>query len=82
MYELIVKTMQEVAEMQGKKLATAVTVDSVLLDIGLDSLSYAILVVELETKIGFDPFQMESAPIYPVTMREFVALYEKHYEAQ
>ena len=78
MYELILKTMQEVAEMQGKELAKTVTADSVLLDIGLDSLSYAVLVVELEAKLGFDPFQIESAPIYPVTMGQFVALYEKH----
>lgn len=78
MFDLILEAMQNVAQMQGKVISSEVTGNSVLLDMGLDSLSYAILVVELESKVGFDPFQLEDVAIYPTTMGEFVALYEKH----
>ena len=78
MFDLVLEAMHTVAEMQGKAINSEVTSSSVLLDMGLDSLSYAILVVELESKLGFDPFQLEDIAIYPKTMGEFVALYEKH----
>ena len=52
------------------------TDDTVLLNSGLDSLGFAILVARLEEEIGFDPFvEMEEA-VYPTTYGEFVAIYE------
>lgn len=60
------------AELQCEK----VTDNLVLLDSGLDSLGFAILVARLEEELNFDPFvEMEEA-VYPTTFGEFVAIYE------
>ncbi len=54
------------------------TDDTVLLNSGLDSLGFAILVARLEEELEFDPFvEMEEA-VYPTTFGEFVAIYENH----
>lgn len=50
--------------------------DVVLLESGLDSLGFAILVATLESTLGFDPFQEMQEAYYPVTYGEFVRLYE------
>ncbi len=52
--------------------------DLVLLECGLDSLAFAILVTRLEERLGFDPFTMSDEPFYPRTFGEFVAFYERH----
>lgn len=52
--------------------------DLVLLKSGLDSLGFAIFVVELETKLGFDPFSIADDAYYPQTFGDFVSFYEKH----
>ena len=54
-----------------------ITDDLVLLETGLDSLGYAVLVVRLESKLGYDPFVMMEEPIYPRTFGEFVAIYQR-----
>jgi hypothetical protein len=47
-----------------------------LLDVGLDSLSFAILVSRLESVLGVDPFsQNEDAP-FPVNLGDFIRFYE------
>lgn len=51
--------------------------DVVLLESGLDSLGFAILVATLEEKLDFDPFTMMDEPIYPTTYGQFVEIYEK-----
>ena len=78
MFDVILEQMNAVAASQNKELLDNIQSDSILLELGLDSLSFAILVVELEELLGFDPFQLEEDAIYPSTMGEFVALYEKH----
>jgi hypothetical protein len=45
-----------------------------LLESGLDSLGFAILVATLEEKLGFDPFTTTEEPIYPKTFGEFVRI--------
>lgn len=50
--------------------------DSVLLETGLDSLGFAILVVNLEETLGFDPFVLSEEAYYPRTFGEFVTFYE------
>lgn len=52
--------------------------DQVLLESGLDSLGFAILVALLEEELDFDPFQDLEDAVYPTTFGEFVAIYEKH----
>lgn len=48
---------------------------TVLLDSGLDSLGFAILVTRLEEELGFDPFTLASEAYYPQTFGAFVAFY-------
>ena len=48
----------------------------VLLETGLDSLGFALLVVELEEELGFDPFSLSTEAFYPQTFGEFVSFYE------
>jgi hypothetical protein len=47
-----------------------------LLDSGLDSLCFAIIVSRLETVLGVDPFsENEDAP-FPVNLGRFIRFYE------
>lgn len=52
--------------------------DEVLLETGLDSLGFAILVALLEEELDYDPFQLMNEPVYPKTFGEFLAIYEKY----
>lgn len=49
--------------------------DIVLLESGLDSLGFAVLVTKLD-QLGFDPFVESDIPFYPVSLGEFVAFYD------
>lgn len=49
----------------------------ILLETGLNSLGFAILVALLEEELDFDPFQEMEDAVYPTTFGEFVAIYEK-----
>jgi acyl carrier protein len=51
--------------------------DLVLLQSGLDSLGFAILVTTLEMELGYDPFTLTQQAVYPRTFGEFVSLYER-----
>lgn len=52
--------------------------DTVLLDTGLDSLGFAVLVTRLEDELGYDPFSLSDDAFYPQTFGEFVRFYEEH----
>jgi acyl carrier protein len=71
----IFSQMGEIAREQDKKLAT-LTDDLVLLESGLDSLSFAILVARLEDALGVDPFSAAEDLKFPVTLADFVRIYE------
>ena len=62
-------------EQTGAKLPE-LTDELVLLETGLDSMGFAVLVVELEETLGFDPFNLSDEPFYPTTLKEFVHFYE------
>jgi acyl carrier protein len=68
---------EQIALEQKRKLAR-LTDDLKLLDSGLDSLSFALIVMHLENTLGFDPFDVEGEMSFPVTFGDFVRLYEKH----
>ena len=70
----IASLFQEVADQQHRKLAPLID-DLKLLQSGLDSLSFALIVARLEDSLGFDPF--DSVERFPVTFGDFVKLYEK-----
>jgi acyl carrier protein len=71
----ITSEMQRVAEEQRVTLAP-LTDDLVLLDSGLDSLCFAILVARLEDTLGVDPFTASDDVSFPVTLHDFVRAYE------
>jgi acyl carrier protein len=50
---------------------------TVLLATGLDSLAFAIMVVRLESALGYDPFILMEEPVYPRTYGELVEIYER-----
>ena len=52
--------------------------DQALLESGLDSLGFAILVAILDEELDLDPFQLMDEPVYPSTFGEFVEIYESH----
>jgi acyl carrier protein len=68
--------MQQVAAQQNKTLKP-LTGDTILLDCGLDSLCFAILVTRLEDELGFDPFAVADEVQFPVTFGDFVRFYER-----
>jgi acyl carrier protein len=67
--------MEEIAREHGKILAP-LRDDLVLLDSGLDSLGFAVLVARLEDKLGIDPFTASEDAMFPVTFGDFVKVYE------
>lgn len=65
----------QVAREQEKQLAP-LSDNLVLLDSGLDSLCFAIVVARLEDTLGVDPFTASEDVYFPVTLGEFVKFYE------
>ena len=72
---VIAAQMSEIAASQDRVLAP-LTDELVLLESGLDSLCFAILVAQLEDELGFDPFTASEDVYFPVTYGDFVAFYE------
>jgi hypothetical protein len=73
--EKIYTEFAQVAREQDKQLAP-LGEDLVLLDCGLDSLCFAIVVARLEVALGVDPFTASEDVYFPVTLGEFVKFYE------
>jgi acyl carrier protein len=73
--QTIFSQMQQVADEQKKSLSP-LTEDLILLDSGLDSLGFAILVARLEDTLGVDPFTASDDVYFPVTLGDFVRVYE------
>ena len=65
----------EVAEQQHKVLAP-LSDELGLLDTGLDSLCFAIIVARLEDQFGLDPFSTDEEIDFPVTVGDFIRLYQ------
>jgi acyl carrier protein len=77
----VISQIQQIAE-DNKKSLPPLSDDLVLLDSGLDSLAIAILVVRLEETLGLDPFTESDDMAYPVTLGDFIRLYEHAAECQ
>jgi acyl carrier protein len=73
--ETIISQIRDIAREQDKNLAP-LTEDLVLLESGLDSLSFAILVARLEDTLGVDPFSAAEDVKFPVTLGDFFRIYE------
>jgi acyl carrier protein len=74
--ETIVAQFEQVAVEQRRKLVR-LSDDLKLMDSGLDSLSFALIVARLEDALGVDPFDTTDDMKFPTTFGEFVKLYEK-----
>ncbi len=72
---LILGNLTRIAEQQGKALVP-LRDELPLLDSGLDSLCIAILVAVLDDELGLDPFASDQDVPFPVTLGDFIALYE------
>jgi len=71
----VLEWFKKVAEEQGRDLAP-LTDDLVLLESGLDSLCFAIIVARLEDALGVDPFSSTAEANFPVTLGDFIRFYE------
>jgi acyl carrier protein len=71
----ITSQFQQVAIEQDRVLAP-LSDELKLVESGLDSLSFAIIVARLEDDLGIDPFNSTEALEFPVTFGDFVRLYE------
>lgn len=74
---VVVAQFEQVAREQSRKLAR-LTDRLSLLESGLDSLSFALIVARLEDVLGYDPFDSVQSLKFPVTFGDFVSLYEPH----
>ncbi len=76
--EKVIACLAEAAEARGMSADLNLTDNSVLLESGLDSLGFAVLVVRLEETLGYDPFVLMNEPVYPKTFGEFLDIYMRH----
>ncbi len=75
MRAVIVTSIETIASEQNKTLAPLAD-DLVLLNSGLDSLCFAILVTRLEAELGCDPFTISDDVYFPLTLGDFIGFYE------
>lgn len=68
----------DVLENTDKTLLGELNNDSVLLETGMDSLGFAILVARLDEELGYDPFTLMEDAVYPNTFKEFVDIYNTY----
>ena len=73
--EAIVLQFEQIAKEKNLRLPPLDN-DLVLLDSGLDSLSFAVIVARLEDELGIDPFSGDDDAEIPITFANFVSLYE------
>ena len=71
----VIEQVRKVAKQQGRHLAPLC--DSLpLMETGLDSLCLAILVASLDDELGLDPLSSEVNTTFPVTLGDFITVYE------
>jgi hypothetical protein len=75
--ETIKAQFEHVAIEQHRKLSL-LSPEQKLVDCGLDSLSFALVVVRLQDALDFDPFDVTGEVTFPVTFGDLVKLYENH----
>lgn len=75
--EQIIIAIMETAEVRDTEIRGPLEDNIILLESGLDSLGFAILVARLEEELGYDPFVLMDEPFYPRTLGEFVSMYHR-----
>jgi polyhydroxyalkanoate synthase len=71
----IIAAIKKIAEEQNRNLAP-LSDSLALMDTGLDSLAFATLIARLEDALGWDPFTESDDSKVPVTLGDFVRIYE------
>ena len=71
----VISQFQQVAEEQNRVLAS-LNDELPLLESGLDSLCFAVIVARLEDVLGVDPFTNSGGAPFPVTLGDFIRCYE------
>jgi len=71
----VIAQFKQVAQEQDKELAP-LTDGLPLIDSGLDSLCFAVVVARLENSLGVDPFSTDEDVRFPVTFGDFIGFYE------
>jgi hypothetical protein len=72
---VILDQFKQVADEQEKQLGP-LSDDLPLMESGLDSLCFAIIVSRLESILGADPFSRNEDAPFPVNLFEFIRFYE------
>lgn len=73
--DVIMEQIVAIAARQSKQLAS-LSDDLPLMESGLDSLCLAVLVASLDDELGLDPFSADGDVEFPVTIGDFIELYE------
>jgi acyl carrier protein len=73
----ILNVMLKIAAENGTEIIKQFNDETILLDSGLDSLGFAILIARLEEDLGYDPFTIMEEAVYPRTFGELVDIYER-----
>ena len=73
--EEVIANFMQVARDHGRRLAQ-LSDDLALIDTGLDSLGFAIVVTRLEQALGVDPFTANGFANFPRTFGGFIGCYE------
>jgi acyl carrier protein len=71
----VISHIEQISSGSGRTLPP-LTDELGLLELGLDSLGIAILVTRLEDTLGLDPFTESEITSPPVTLGEFIGIYE------
>lgn len=75
--DVLTEQFQLVLTESGQAVPAAFSDDLVLLQSGLDSMGFAILITQLEERLGYDPFTLMEEAVYPRNFGEFAAIYER-----
>tara|TARA_B100000925_G_scaffold283671_1_gene257804 strand:- start:153 stop:434 length:282 start_codon:yes stop_codon:yes gene_type:complete len=76
--KLILQEINSCLELKDDSLLENIPLKENVFDCGLDSMDFAIIVSELEDKLGYDPFILEESPVYPDTFEDFLNIYFKY----
>ena len=71
---IVLSVVEEVAREQNKSMPP-LSDDLQLVDSGLDSLCFAVIVARLEDRLGIDPLRTAEEAQFPVTLGDFIMLY-------
>jgi acyl carrier protein len=74
--ETTVRAEFEQVAREQEKVLSGLSDDTVLLESGLDSLCFAIIVARLEDQLGVDPFTASEDVYFPVTLGDFIKFYK------